>query len=60
SCAPDAFCRHGEAAGTVSSSILAFHANDPGLHVFRHCQGRPCENAFEIARWPDRFFETSF
>ncbi len=55
--APDALCLHGESAGTVSSSILGLHANNPTLHFFRHCQGRPCENPFQIAQWPDRFFE---
>ncbi len=57
--ASEAFCLHGAASGTVSSSILALHGNDPTLHVFRHCQGRPCENPFQIARWPDRFFDAS-
>jgi len=53
---PDAACVHGEKSGTVSSSILAFHERDPRLHLFRHCQGKPCEAAYEAVLWPKDFF----
>jgi len=53
---PGAICAHGKEAGTVSSSILAFHARDPQLHLFRHCQGRPCESGYEVVGWPEGFF----
>jgi len=52
----DSLCRHGETSGTVSSTILAFHRRDPRLHLFRHCQGRPCETVYETVRWPENFF----
>jgi len=54
--ARDALCMHGETSGTVSSSILAFHGADPHQHIFHHCQGRPCENAYETVAWPAGFF----
>ena len=54
---PEASCMHGNEAGTVSSSILAFHARDPQQHLFRHCQGHPCEGTYETVPWPEGFFE---
>jgi len=53
---PDAACMHREKAGTVSSSILAFHERNPMLHLFRHCQGKPCEVPYETVLWPKDFF----
>jgi uncharacterized protein with NRDE domain len=52
-------CMHGEKSGTVSSTILAFHSHDPKRHMFRHCQGKPCEAPYETVRWPDSFFALS-
>jgi len=56
---PDAPCMHGEKGGTISSSILAFHGRDLNLHLFRHCQGRPCEAPYQPVPWPSGFFVRS-
>lgn len=53
---PNALCLHGQKGGTVSSSILALHSSDPSRHLFRHCQGRPCEGAYQPIEWPTGFF----
>jgi uncharacterized protein with NRDE domain len=56
---PVAPCVHGETAGTLSSSIVALHARDSGLNLFRHCEGRPCEFPHKTLSWPGGFFATS-
>ena len=53
---PNALCLHGGKGGTVSSSIVAFHDREPERHLFRHCQGRPCEAPYETVAWPGGFF----
>jgi len=55
----DGLCKHGESAGTVSSTILAFHRRDPWIHLLRHCQGRPCQTPYETIAWPEDFFATA-
>ncbi|HXG50910.1 MAG TPA: NRDE family protein [candidate division Zixibacteria bacterium] len=44
----DAVCAHGEASGTVSSSIVLFAARAGELRTF-YCPGPPCRNGFTEA-----------
>jgi len=53
-----ACCEHLGEAGTVSSSILAFHDRDPRKNMFRHAPGPPCQTTYETLEWPYNFFET--
>ncbi len=39
-------CNHGAIAGTVSSSILALHADDPRENVLLYADGLPCQTAY--------------
>ena len=43
----DAVCVHGQAAGTVSATLLALHNSDPTVHRYRHAQGQPCNTPYQ-------------